>query len=415
MHAAALVCLSLCACSAPPGRTESPPASPSVNSAASASSVPSATPSSSQRQAQRLPGRAAILRLEPHALPGLTEPGITTLIDLVEGDDPLLAKTCNGLSGDTELRCVSNASLGQNTPIELRSEHVTLTVSVGERAEPLQLLRSRRWSAAAKEGVPGVATDWLIALDVSSSMGPRLDDARTIVEAQLATARPGDRFSLVFFNDREVVFSSPWTKDVAVARAALRDRATPTVSTTRNRSLASILDRVAEGLAKPSAGSSGEAAPLSRVMMVLSSGSGASGSEELKRSLMLQARLTKGEIGPTSPTAPRTPTPLIAVWLPVPAPEEQLANARDGMSRLANPDVGGRFILARKDADFGAMLAKVLRERLNSMWLVEWQAPPCAKPGARQSFMLSFSPDEQILGDGSVRDVELSVAGCKER
>jgi hypothetical protein len=108
---------------------------------------------------------------------------------------------------------------------------------------------------------------------------------------------------------------------------------------------------------------------------------------------------------------PKTPLPVVSVWLPAPGYDEFRANAQEFMQGLANPEIGGFYDVVRsgQGAAKGPKLVTAVRTRFNQMHIVKWRVS-CISPSVTQTFKLVFSnTTTPIAGDSTFRDVPMGI------
>jgi hypothetical protein len=126
---------------------------------------------------------------------------------------------------------------------------------------------------------------------------------------------------------------------------------------------------------------------------------------------ILSQYLSKGRFPEDNTVQPKTPLPVISVWLPSAGFDEFRANAQEFMQGLANPDIGGFYDVVRsgQGGGKGPKLVTAVRTRFNQMYLVKWRVS-CISPSVTQTFKLVFTnTTTPILGDSTFKDVPMGI------
>jgi len=120
--------------------------------------------------------------------------------------------------------------------------------------------------------------------------------------------------------------------------------------------------------------------------------------------------MTKGRFPENNEVLPKTPVPVISIWLPSKVVEEFSANAREFMEGLANTEIGGFFSVVRdKQEARAANIVNSVRTRFNKMWIVKWQVS-CVAPTITQTFKLFFANVTPPMGgDATFQNVPVGI------
>jgi hypothetical protein len=362
---------------------------------------------------------AHILRIDPRVSQAEGSPVLTTVIELVQNKRLSEAiADCAPLRGDAQLDCQSEkleAPQALYSPIAPFPETAAIfTVSVEGEDRPASFVAPKaRWGESLTQ--PGVGTAWLILIDAAGTMGTRFEDAKTVAKAFIGSMTANDIVDVMFFNDRQVVSDSKWQPSAAKAQVegfvnALR---TTYPSQGRVRPLFNIIKQGAtDGFRELGNVGSKVNVPLHQAMVVLSNGvAGADAQSNGPGASLLSQYLAKGRFPEDNTVQPKTPLPVISVWLPSGGFDEFRANAQEFMQGLANADIGGFYDVIRsgQGAVKAPKLVTTVRTRFNQMHIVKWRVA-CINPSITQSFKLVFTnTTTPIVGDSTFKDVPLGI------
>jgi hypothetical protein len=370
------------------------------------------------RNAEAAP-EAHILRIDPRASQTEGAPVLTTIIELVQNKrlSEAIAE-CASLRGDAQLDCQSDkleAPQALYSPIAPFPDPAAIfTVSVEGEDRPATFVPPKaRWGESLKE--PGVGTAWLVLIDASSTMGARFEDAKTVAKAFIGSMTTNDIVDVMFFNDRQIVSDSKWQPSSSKAQVdgfigALRSTYP---AQGRVRPLFNIIKQGAtDGFRELGNVGTKVNVPLHQAMVVLSNGTaGADAQSNGPGAALLSQYLAKGRFPEDNTVQPKTPLPVISVWLPSGGFDEFRANAQEFMQGLANPDIGGFYDVIRsgQGAAKAPKLVTTVRTRFNQMHIVKWRVA-CINPSITQSFKLVFTnTSTPILGDSTFKDVPMGI------
>jgi len=363
---------------------------------------------------------AHILRIDSRAGVGGATPLLTTVIEVVQFkrlSDVL--QPCADASGAAMLRCWSMqlerpGALWDPFPFPESNAH--LFVKVGGEDTLARFVGKTPWGKAQSE--PNVGTAWLVAVDASSGMGGRLNDARAIAHELVESMQTGDLMDIVFFDDVQAVRDTKWKTfrqrtDLANALNGIK---TPMPSHGSDRALFKVIKNMTQD-AFGSLGHSDtpEQVPLHQAMVVLSSGAGRADPESASPSAdVFHQYLDSGRFPPENTSLPKTPLPVIAVWFPDPnglSGSISRNNEAQFMQSLANPEIGGFFDVVKEGegTSKGKTIIGLVRARFNAMWLVHWELS-CINPSVEQSFDLVFENAKPMIApDGSFKEIALGI------
>lgn len=367
-----------------------------------------------------------ILRIDPRVGTQGGTPVLTTVIDLVQNNAVTDATAgCNSSSGtNAYIDCMSAAFESDKlwTPIGTKDggfpKNAMLTVAVGLGTKLARIEGDPIKWGAAKD--PLVGTAWVIALDASSGMGARYQDAREIAHKFIGAMSPNDLMDIVIFDDRDGawVVDSKWKqyKDRRdLVEQVLEKFPNPSPSHGSQRPLLSQLKRIAS----TTFGSLGNAGtvpaasiPMHQAFVVLSNGSAPGDpNSAAPGGQLFHDFATKGRFPEANTAAPKTPLPIISVWFPNPGGlSNDLSRTNDYgfMEGLANTEIGGYFDIVRggQGASKSDAIVKSVKKRFNAMWIVKWRLA-CLNLSPSQTFDLQFSG--LAGGDGSFKEVPIGV------
>jgi len=356
---------------------------------------------------------AHLLRIDPRASIRDSEPVLTTVIDLVQ-HKPMSSITsrCSNFTGDDELACLSSEldkPKALFTSFEFPKKEAYFVTTVGGQDMPAELVDITSWADAKKQN-GSAGTAWLILIDASGQMGSRFNEARAIAKAFIDAMGQNDIVDVMFFNDREIVKHSQWTKDRRLARNFVDGVPNIFRKQGRTKSLFNILKQGIDDGFRSLGNAGAVEAPLHQATVVLSDGNvGTDVSSAAPAALQLKDYLTKGRFPEGNKTVPKLPLPVISVWFPNPARDEVFINARNFMENLANPEIGGAFFVVEGAKSGKAKrIVQSVQSRFDSMVLARWVLP-CLSPKVTHTFKLVFkSVDPPVSGDNHI-DVPLGV------
>lgn len=357
---------------------------------------------------------AHILRIDPRASGTSGDPVITTVIEVQQSKRVSQATGhCATRTGDARLACMAEAlekPLYSTFPFPKSNALFSVVVDGTDR--PAKLLSVEEWGKVQRE--PGVGTAWLILIDADSRMGNSFDDAQELARQFVRSMGPNDIVNLMFFNDRQVFTDSGW---MPAARKSQAESFVGQVSGTlpkqgRNRALLTIIKNAATDGFK-ALGNSGEKAeiPMHQAMVVISTGYGGTDpSTTGPGALQLSEYMTNGRFPEDNLALPKTPVPVISVYVPTKTWDEFSNNSLEFMQNMANPQIGGFFnILQNGEAARTANIVKAVRTRFSKMYLAKWRVS-CVAPTITQTFRLVFRDvNPPIAGDASFQDVPMGI------
>jgi hypothetical protein len=361
---------------------------------------------------------AHILRIDPRA--SLTEgaPVLTMVAELVQNKrmSDALAE-CAALRGDAQLDCQSEkleAPQALYSPIAPFPETAAVfTVEVDGADRPATFVSKARWGESLNQ--PEIGTAWLILIDAASTMGSRFGDAKSIANAFVGSMTAGDIVDVMFFNDRQVVSDSKWQPASAKAQVQgfINSLKSMYPAQGRVRPLFNIIKQGAtDGFKELGNVGAKVQVPLHQAMVVLSNGTaGTDASSTGPTTSILNQYLTKGRFPEDNTVQPKSPLPVISVWLPSAGFDEFRANAQQFMQGLANPEIGGFYDIVRagQGEAKGPKLVSTVRTRFNQMHIVKWRVS-CIAPTVTQTFKLVFSNTATpILGDSTFKEVPIGI------
>ncbi len=365
-----------------------------------------------------------ILRIDPRAGVANGAPLLTTVVELVEFKS--LSDAMRPCANSTGFAPTSDCISGQLenpanlfTPLKFPQGRERLLVKVAG-ADTLASLEGApvKWRDAKNQ--PGVGTAWLVALDAAASMASRYQEARVIARQFVEAMGPNDLMNIQIFDDRMVIQNSGWKTAAKADRDALvstlNSQPGTAVSHGPNRALFDTL----KGLTSDSFSQLGNIGgpqniPLHQAMVVLSNGAGRNDASSAAPSAALFHQfVTKGRFPEDNTSAPKTPLPVISVWLPQGGGlmnDVYRNNDQQFMQSLANPEIGGFFDIVRdgQGAAKGKAILGAVNKRFDEMYIAKWRLS-CLNPSVAQTFDLEFpGTSPQLKGDASFADVPIGV------
>ena len=355
---------------------------------------------------------AHLLRIDPRTALQDGNPVLTTIIDLTATERiGQVTSACAALRGDAELDCVSDAlekpgSLARAVPFP--EKDVLFTVRVGGSDSKAELLSHSRFGSSQDE--PGVGTAWLLIVDADDRMGKGFDEAQGVAEQFIESMGPHDLVNLILLSDRQILQDTGWLPLAKAdeAKKTLYAQEKTIRSQGRTRPLLDLLKRAASdsfrGLNNPG---EGLRAPLHQAMVVISSGYGGGDPATTgPGASQLSSYFTAGRLDDENTALPKLPIPVVSIFLPPKAMEEQQLVARTFMENLANPSIGGFFTVLRDGhEDHGQRIVDTVRARFADLIIARFKLS-CLAPSTTQSFSLLFTnKDNPIAGDSTFQDV----------
>ncbi|MCL2451220.1 MAG: hypothetical protein FWD17_19920, partial [Polyangiaceae bacterium] len=363
---------------------------------------------------------AHILRIDPRTGLKNNKPLLTTVVEVVQFkrlSDALAP--CASVTGAATLPCWSDQLEKPGAlwePFPFPEQNARLLVKVAGEDRLTRFADKAQWGKAQNQ--PNVGTAWLVAVDASSGMGARFGDARAIAHELIEQMQPNDLMDVMFFDDLQVVRDTHWKafKQRAELANALNEVKSPSASHGRDRPLFSQIKTMTQD-AFGSLGNSDEpdTVPLHQAMVVLSNGAGRGDPESASPSAdVFHQYLDRGRFPDDNTSLPKTPLPVISIWLPNPSSLTESIyrnNEAQFMQALANPEIGGFFdIVGEGDGDKKSKtIIGLVRARFNAMWLVHWTMS-CINPSVDQSFNLVFdNTHPTIAPDGTFKEVPVGM------
>jgi len=356
--------------------------------------------------------QAHILRIDPRASMADGAPVLTTVIELVQTKPySQVTSACAELTGDANLDCISEALLKPEalyTPLKWLDDNAFFTVAVDGRDMPTTFVSRAKWGESKAQ--EGVGTAWLVMVDAGNSMGGRFREAKEVARSFVNSMTPNDVVNIMFFNDNSVVKPSGWLTKKAQAAVHI-DSVTHTYPDQgRTRQLMSIIKTGATDAFSELGNAGGVLGPMHQAMVVLSNGSGGTdAASAAPGATILKNFMTGGRFPEENKTLPKAPVPIVSILFPYTETEEIRANARQFMTELANPEIGGFFNVVREgQTNKAARIVDAVRRRFDQQHIVKWRVP-CVAPTIQQTFKLVFkSTDPPIAGDNFI-DVPVGI------
>ena len=364
-----------------------------------------------------------ILRIDPRAGVNDGQPVLSSVIELVQFtplSEVTTAKGCSQLKGDPLLDCISAAVEEKNATwkaFPFPEAGARLMVRVEGSDVPAKFVSKTAWGAASKD--PLVGTAWLIALDASSSMGARYEDAREVANQFIGSLASNDIAKLIIFDDRVNAYtaSSPWVPAAQKATLAklLAAFATTSPSHQKGRPFSAEVKNITQAFGD--IGNAGVIAnvPMHQAMVLLSNGAGREDiNSPAAAAEVMKSFFNKGRFPEGNPLAPKTPLPVISIYFPAArgtANDLYASNDMQFMQDLSNPEIGGFFDIIREKqgVDKARTILGLVKTRFNNMWVVKWRLS-CLASTPEQSFNLIFqNVQPAVIPDGTFQNVPIGV------
>lgn len=366
---------------------------------------------------------AHILRIDPRAGLADGQPVLTTIMELVQFtpmSEVVTNAGCGAVRGDALLDCISNAvstkgALWKSMPFP--EGNTRLLVRVEGAENPAKFVSKTAWATATKE--QGIGTAWLIALDASSAMGPRYEDARQVANQFIGTMGPNDLAKLIIFDDRmnTYVANSAWTP--AAQKQKLVDILTAhpknSPSSGAGRPLGAQVKALTKAFGDLGNAGSIQSLPVMQAMVLLSNGAGRNdaGSAAVGAEVMKQFFL-KGRFPEENTAAPKTPLPVISIYFPNARGFQNdlyAANDMQFMQDLSTPEVGGYFDIVKTGQGVAKSqtILSAVKSRFNQFWITKWRLS-CISPTVEQSFRLIVqNTSPPVMPDATFKDVPIGI------
>lgn len=358
--------------------------------------------------------RATILRIDPKAGQDAGTPVLTTVFELIapRGAD---YSACLSLKDEEEQKCTASANekIGAFwTAQDFKSDDAHFTVKVDGTSVPASYDSHKRWGDLVKtKNDEGVGTAWLVLIDAAASMGDRFDEAKGVATSIINTMGPNDIVKVSYFNDTPSITKSEWTTDKSKALADINRFEKPTASTKPTRPLGQVIQKSVNAGFGELGNDAKIKVPLHQALVVVSNGmAGLDAGSSGPIGTQVSKYLSQGRFPEENTSSPRTPVPVISIWIPTAGDSREVNQARDFLTGLANTDIGGLFSIVNNGQGARAKaIADAVHARFDKMWVVKWRVP-CLAPTTTQSFELNFTGGPpQIIGDGSFKDVPIGV------
>lgn len=358
--------------------------------------------------------RATVLRVDPRAGQDAGTPVLTTIFELIAPKGPDYS-ACNGLKDEANQDCIASANekIGAYwTAQDFNSGDAQFTVKVDGTSVPTTYDSHERWGDVVKtKNDKGVGTAWLILIDAATSMGDRFDEAKSVASSILNRMGPNDIVKISYFNDQPAIAKSEWTSEKSKAQADINKFEKATASNKATRPLGQVITKSVNAGFGELGNDAKIKVPLHQALVVISNAmAGLDAGSSGPVGAQVSKFLTQGRFPEENTASPKTPVPVIAIWIPTAGRPEEVNQANDFMNQLANTDIGGLFSIVRNGQGARAKaIADAVHARFDKMWIVRWKAP-CLAPTTTQSFELNFTKGTpQILGDSSFKDIPIGV------
>ncbi len=370
--------------------------------------------------------RAKLLRVDSKAALSEGDPILTTLIDVYSHRSKSeVGIACAPLKSQERWDCLSEAfekkgALGE--PSAFPAERVALTVEINQKEEKAQYVDHQLFSAAHER--PGTGTNWLVVLDADARTGKSFGKVVELASTIQESLGRHDLIKFMTLGERDLMSESDWltSAETKSAKKYLEILKVNRRANARNRPLFTLIEAAARsGFSSLANIGSDLEAPLHHALVVISNGFG--GGDPLTTgsgAMQLERTLTIGRFDNENTQVPRTPIPVISIFVPPSLRRDsallisqkmaldETALAQEFMFGLSNPEIGGFFsILRPKEPTQSRRIVDIVRERFSHMVVARFLAP-CLAPSPTQSFSLLFPGiGEAILGDQSFRDIPI--------
>lgn len=360
-----------------------------------------------------------IVRIDPRAGVAGGTPLLTTVVELGQFNslsDAMLP--CANLAGNAGLDCISAQMEKPKTiwsPFAFPNANANLLVTISGAQTPAALDSVTTWGASKDAGV---GTAWLFAIDASASMGTRYDEERAIVRQFIEGMGPNDLGDVEIFDDRQVIQNSKWKtfaqrNDLITTLNAQRAAAPSHGS---SKPLFDLIKNITtDGFSSLGNTETPQQIPMHQAEVVLSNGAGRDDASSAAPTAAIFSQFaTTGRFPENNTSAPKTPLPIISIWLPTGAGLVNAAlanNDQQFMRDLSNPQIGGFFDIVREGQGEakGKAIINIVKTRFNGMYIAKWRLS-CLAPAVDQTFDLEFAgTNPPIKGDDTFKDVPIGV------
>ena len=365
-----------------------------------------------------------ILRIDPRAAVVSGAPLLTSIVEVVQFNavSKVMTPCANVGGGNATIDCISSELEKPNavwSPMPFPQANARLLVKV-EGADTLATLEGtvERWGDAVKRREKGFGTAWLVVVDAAASMGSRYAEGRAIARQFIEAMQPADHMRLMIFDDRLVLHDSNWKtfpqrNDLV---NVLNAQPAPAPSRGRDRPLFDLLKKMTADAFGSIGNTQGpQEIPLHQAMVVLSNGASRNDAAGVSATAALFRQFaTKGRFPDDNQSVPKTPLPIISVWMPNAGGlvnDVFRNNDQQFMQELANPEIGGFFNIVREGQGEakGRKIIELVRARFNAMYVAKWRLS-CLNPTVSQSFQLEFANVQPpIKGDATFQNVPIGV------
>ena len=344
---------------------------------------------------------------------------MTTVVELGQFNslsDAMLP--CANLSGNAGLDCISTQMEKPKTiwsPFAFPNANANLLVTVAGAQMPSALDSVVTWGTSKDAGV---GTAWLFAIDASASMGGRYDEARAIARQFIEAMGPNDLADVEIFDDKQVIQNSKWKtfkqrNDLINTLNAQRSAAPSHGS---SKPLFDLIKGITtDGFSSLGNTETPQEIPMHQAEVVLSNGAGRDDASSAAPTAAIFSQFaTTGRFPADNTSAPKTPLPIISIWLPTGSGLVNAAlsnNDQQFMRDLSNVQIGGFFDIVREGQGEakGKAIINIVKTRFNGMYIAKWRLS-CLNPTVSQTFDLEFAgTNPTIKGDDTFKDVPIGV------
>ncbi len=361
-----------------------------------------------------------IVRIDPRAGVAGGTPLLTTVVELGQFNSlsDAMLPCANVTAASASMDCISAQMEKPKTiwsPFAFPNANANLLVTISGAQTPAVLDSVTTWGASKDAGV---GTAWLFAIDASNSMGTRYDEERAIVRQFIEAMGPNDLGDVEIFDDRQVIQNSKW-KTFAQRNDLINTLNAQRAAAVSHGSSKPLFDLI-KGITTDGFSSLGntetpQAIPMHQAEVILSNGAGRDdASSAAPTAAVFSQFATTGRFPDDNTSAPKTPLPIISIWLPTGSGLVNSAlanNDQQFMRDLSNIQIGGFFDIVRpgQGEAKGAAILNVVKTRFNGMYIAKWRLS-CLAPAVDQTFDLEFAgTNPPIKGDNTFANVPIGV------
>jgi hypothetical protein len=321
-----------------------------------------------------------LLRIDPRAGVNEGTPVLTSVVELVQFSslsEVVSNAGCGVLKGDALLACISTAvekpgAIAKPFPFPDAQARLMVRVDGGENLATFA--GKTAWGQSKKD--PLVGTAWLIALDASSMMGARYQDAREVANQFIGSMGPNDIAKLIIFDDKLNAYRANTEVghregEVEAHRRARRQPRSLALAAAAGAALRrSSEEHHVKAFGDLGNSGSIQNIPMMQAMVLLSNGAGRKDAGVAARAEVMKQYFNNGRFPEDNTAAPKTPLPVISIFFPKRAEASNKALRRTTSSSCrisSNPEIGGFFdiVQAGQSVEKARTIVSLVKKRFD--------------------------------------------------